>query len=191
MTFNPFARLTERLLLLHLIISESFELPVDKVLWFFNKIRFLHEMSYLEHYKGINAGVRYRDRAFELLCTANKHLSVVSAQINAGTEVDGQDAEGITPMHVASEHGCIDTIKYFLHRNAAVNATNERQVTSFLVACKHEQWKATKILLDIDADPFLSDEENNTPFSATRDKVGKILMVHMLEKNNVGRETIK
>ena len=157
-TFHTFDE--ERLPLLHMIIRESFELPVDGIVRLLHEIPFLDKVSRLEDYRGIKAGSLYPARAVELLCAAcedTKYLNVIGALVNAGTDVNGQDAEGMTPLNVASMHGCTDAVKYLLQRNTSVDVKNAKQESSFLIACKHQQWNVARILHDKEADPFLRD----------------------------------
>ena len=80
----------ERLPLLHLILRNSLEKPIQKVLQFLNNIPDLYKVSSNVSADGRKAGQYYKKQAQAILCEAVKsdnNLRTVLALINADTMV--------------------------------------------------------------------------------------------------------
>ena len=81
----------EVLPLMHLILKESPKAPVDKVLHLLRGIRELDIVCTNESARGLKAGKHFPQEALAILCEAakdDKNVNVVSAMLDAGTDVD-------------------------------------------------------------------------------------------------------
>ena len=182
----------ERLPLLHLILRDSSEKPIQKVLQFLNNIPDLFKMSSNVSADGRKAGQYYHKQAQTLLCEAAKNddnLAIVLALINADTLVD--DLESISsPLICAAEYGSTEVIKALIDSKVSVDRCNAKRETSLFKACEHVQWDAAKLLYDSGADPLITNEDGNSAFTVAKEKHGTALLQYMAESNDIIRKML-
>ena len=163
---------TDSLPLLHLIVRESNGKPPDRFLYFLFNVPDLDNLSNIVCSLGKRAGERYPYLASKVLFEAakyDKYNNIVCAMLNAGTPADGNFADGsqdLTPLMHAAMHGSVQNIKSLISHKADVTQQNAQKETSLLVACKHQQWKAAKLIFEYDSHSFCADLKGETPVTA-------------------------
>ena len=182
----------ERLPLLHLILRDSSEKPIQKVLHFLNNINDLYKMSSNVSADGRKAGQYYNKQAQTLLYEAAKsdnNLTIVLVLINADTLVD-DPASTCSPLMCAAEHGSTEVIKALIAHKVLVDRCNAKRETSLFKACEHAQWDAAKLLYDSNADPLITNEDGNSAFTVAKEKHGTALLQYMAESNDTIRQML-
>ena len=178
--------------MLHLVLRDSSEKPIQKVLWFLNNTSDLYRVSSNVSADGRKAGQCYPKLAQTLLCEAAKsdcNLAVVLALINADTLVDDPE-NASSPLMCAAEHGSIEVIKALIAHKVLVDRCNGKGETSLFIACQHAQWDTAKLLYDNDADPLITNEDGNSAFTVAKQKHGKAILQHMAENNDIIRQML-
>lgn len=67
------------------------------------------------------------------------------------------DADGNTPLILASSHGKIDAVKFLIRNGASLNATNHQQQTALILAAKAGQTDVVRALVQAGANYRLKD----------------------------------
>jgi hypothetical protein len=73
--------------------------------------------------------------------------------LEAGQDVDQEDAFGFTLLHYAAEHGNVDVVRWLLSQGANVNAQTAYGYTPLHYAARHAEAKLGHVLLAAGADP--------------------------------------
>ena len=182
----------DRLPLLHLILRDSSEKPIQKVLHFLNNIPDLYKISSNVSGEGRKAGQYYSKQAQTLLYEAAKsdnNLTIVLVLINADTLVD-DPASTCSPLMCAAEHGSTEVIKALIAHKALVDRCNAKRETSLIIACQHAHWDAAKLLYDSGADPLITDEDGNSAFTVAQEQHAKAILQYMAENNDIIRQML-
>lgn len=109
----------------------------------------------------------------------------VTAQLDAGADVNMQDADGVTPLMTAAGHGgadltagsrgeltykdlkdshaTLDTVKLLLSRGAKVGMTDENGATALWYAAYHGNSEIITVLLAAGAAPDRANNDGETP----------------------------
>ena len=177
---------TECLPFFHLILRDSSNQPIQKVLGFLNDVPDLYKVSSNVSADGRKAGLYYAKQAQTILCEAAKndnHLSIVLALLNADTVVDDPES-ALSPLMCAAEHGSTEVIKVLIVHRAPVDRCNARKETSLFIACHHAQWDAAKLLYDNGADPLMTNEDGDSAFIVAKQKHGVTLLQYMAGKDD-------
>ena len=176
----------ERLPLLHLILRDSVEKPISKVLQFLNNIPDLYEVSSNVSADGRKAGQYNKKQAQAVMCEAVKsdtNLRTVFALINADTMVDDPESD-FSPLMIAAQQGSTEVIKALIKHGAAVDRCNSKKERSLLIACQHKQWDAAKLLCDSGADALITNKDEKSAFTVAKEEHGVILLQYMAEKDD-------
>ena len=99
------------------------------------------------------------------------HSSVVKALIEAGTDINGQDEDGTTPLMEAAYRGDDQKVQELIRAGASVTAKNKKLQTALHLAISSRsrwaQWKGhssvVKALIEAGADVNGQDEDGTTP----------------------------
>lgn len=79
--------------------------------------------------------------------------------------LDSKDQDGFTVLHLASDRGNIEIVKYLIDAGANLNVqTDEDKETALHLACISEQFEIAKLLIDRGIDQTLVDIEGKTAF---------------------------
>lgn len=70
------------------------------------------------------------------LAITKKNLAVISALLEAGARVDGENSKGETPLCTAVQERNLEAVKLFLEKGAKVNYLNARGHTAVHVAAR-------------------------------------------------------
>ncbi|AVP96155.1 hypothetical protein C7S18_02630 [Ahniella affigens] len=89
---------------------------------------------------------------------ANGHLSLVDLLLKRGAPVNGEDADGATPLIYAAYAGRVEVVKRLLAAGAAVNHVPNRQVHALNAAMMSGSLDTVVALLHAGADPKLPDQ---------------------------------
>lgn len=81
----------------------------------------------------------------------NKDAVMIVAEF--GADLECQDGEGHTPLHMAVEGGCVQTVQVLLNRGANVNAKNKKGVTPLSISKFLGYEEITQLLVDEGAIP--------------------------------------
>src|SRR3546814_488693 len=76
---------------------------------------------------------------------------------DGGANLESRDAEGRTPLILASQLGFIDGVRVLLFRGADVNASNSRGETALIFAVQRRDLNVARALIDHGADPDQAD----------------------------------
>jgi ankyrin repeat protein/serine/threonine protein kinase len=69
------------------------------------------------------------------IASSKGHVNVVQLLLGArGTNVDAEDAKGVTPLHIAADYGSAEVVKLLMGKGANVNAKDVGKHTPLLVA---------------------------------------------------------
>ena len=100
------------------------------------------------------------------------NLDAVNEFLNAGADPTIEDGLGATWIHHAVGEGCSkEFLQAIIDHGADVNATNKKNVTALMLACKKGNAGAINILLNAGADPNIADNNGYTclHYAADRD----------------------
>ncbi|GAA5797353.1 acyl-CoA-binding protein [Helicostylum pulchrum] len=94
------------------------------------------------------------------------NLEKLSLAITQDNELlNSKDQDGFTVLHLASDRGNIDIVKYLIDAGADLNIqTDEDKETALHLACISEQFEIAKLLIDRGIDQTLVDAEGKTAF---------------------------
>ncbi|KAK7007585.1 ankyrin repeat-containing domain protein, partial [Favolaschia claudopus] len=95
------------------------------------------------------ACVPYLPGQMELLSNLASSISIL---IDHGADIELQDAQGCTPLHLAASSGQLETISCLLENKASIHAVDLGQLTPLHHAVKRGDHQAVQILIGFDAD---------------------------------------
>jgi len=100
-----------------------------------------------------------------LIYAVNRDVSstVVSALIEAGAEVNGQNTLNYTPLHFASSTGTYDLVKILLEHKACTDLENDYGKTALHYASEEGRRDVITLLLEYGADIEIVDKNGWTP----------------------------
>lgn len=105
------------------------------------------------------------------LIEAVKTIDLVSLNVllSEGADIDTVDAEGNTPLMIASKIGNPRMLRIILVHNPDINAVNSNGETALMIAAENGQYSVVQQLLDRGADVYAKNKEGLTPLDlATR-----------------------
>ena len=170
--------------LLHLILRESEDKPIESVLHFLREFPGLEEVCTKSCAHGLRAGKCYQNQAVKLLCAAahsERYLKIVKCLLRADTDVNVLE-DDMTPLMHGVVHGRTETVATILTYKATVDVTNCQQETSLLLACRSRQWQAARILFDHGAMALHADINGQTPLHVAISNDGRELVEHMVSQ---------
>ena len=182
----------ERLPLLHLILRNSLEKPIQKVLQFLNNIPDLYKVSSNVSADGRKAGQYYKKQAQAILCEGVKsdnNLRTVLALINADTSLDDPES-AFSPLMLAAQHDSTEVMKALIKSGASVDRWNSTNETSLFIACQHKQWDAARLLYDNGANAFITNKDDKSVFTVAKEEHGVALLQYMAEKDDDIRQRL-
>lgn len=95
---------------------------------------------------------------------ANNKIAIINLLIKKGARPNLQNEEGITPLHLAVQNNKIAIIKLLIKKGGYPNKQNKKGVTPLHFAAKNLSLEAVQTLIDWEANPMISDyEEEQTP----------------------------
>lgn len=101
------------------------------------------------------------------VAVSKKQTAVVIKLLELGASPRVKDsAQGGTALQRASANGSVDIVDILLKKGAPVNASNKEGWTALHYAYAEDHPEVVKILLAAGADPYLEDNQGNTPEQA-------------------------
>ena len=83
--------------------------------------------------------------------------------INAGSKINIQDDEGLTPLHLAAKNGFLDVAEILIRHGANVNAIDNQKQTPLHKAAEDGQDEMCQLLLENGAELKVLDVARRTP----------------------------
>ncbi|RZF41139.1 hypothetical protein LSTR_LSTR010791 [Laodelphax striatellus] len=97
------------------------------------------------------------------LAAGYNNLEVAEYLLEHGANVNAQDKGGLIPLHNASSYGHLDIAALLIKFNTVVNATDKWGFTPLHEAAQKGRTQLSALLLAHGADPFLKNQEGQTP----------------------------
>ena len=98
-----------------------------------------------------------------MLASHNGNVDAMNVLLRAGADRTIKDAVGDTWIHYAIRGGCSkEVLQFIIDKGADVNATNEENVTSLMLASKEGNVDAMNVLLSAGADRTIKDANGDT-----------------------------
>lgn len=97
------------------------------------------------------------------LAAGYNNLEVAEFLLERGADVNAQDKGGLIPLHNASSYGHLDIAALLIKYNTVVNATDKWGFTPLHEAAQKGRTQLSALLLAHGADPFLKNQEGQTP----------------------------
>lgn len=113
-------------------------------------------------------------------------MEVAEFLLERGADVNAQDKGGLIPLHNASSYGHLDIAALLIKYNTVVNATDKWGFTPLHEAAQKGRTQLCALLLAHGADPFLKNQEGQTPVDlASADDVRCLLQDAMASQQVV------
>lgn len=120
------------------------------------------------------------------LAAGYNNLEVAEFLLERGADVNAQDKGGLIPLHNASSYGHLDIAALLIKYNTVVNATDKWGFTPLHEAAQKGRTQLCALLLAHGADPFLKNQEGQTPVDlASADDVRCLLQDAMASQQIV------
>ncbi|XP_078738132.1 ankyrin repeat domain-containing protein 27 isoform X2 [Lampetra fluviatilis] len=99
------------------------------------------------------------------LCSCDSCERIVSGRLNDPSVVTpfSRNDHGLTPLHVAAQHGRLSLLELLLAAGAVVNTVDYHGASPLHSACSRGHQAAALLLLDRNANPSAEDMSGNTP----------------------------
>ncbi|MDA7949785.1 MAG: ankyrin repeat domain-containing protein [Hyphomicrobiaceae bacterium] len=82
--------------------------------------------------------------------------------ILASVKTDVVDADGNSPLFVATQHGNLEAVRVLLKHGADLDARNQLDMTALMLAAAMKRFDIVKLLLDRNSDPCLAMKSGST-----------------------------
>jgi uncharacterized protein len=86
-------------------------------------------------------------------------LKTVKVLVDKGA---GVNREGWSPLHYAASSGHVEVVKFLLENHAYIDAASPGNVTPLMMAARHNQTSASRLLVEEGADPSLKSDQGLT-----------------------------
>ncbi|VWU51611.1 ankyrin-repeat protein, putative [Hepatocystis sp. ex Piliocolobus tephrosceles] len=121
--------------------------------------------------------------AFWYSCRSG-NLKIAKMIFKKGSNVNHQDANGITPLHICVKYGHINITKFLLENNVNINIQDNEGRTPIFYAIIHNHYDIVKLLIENGADVEIKDNNNANVYDYA-DFSGKTkLSSYILYKSN-------
>ncbi|KAI5748310.1 hypothetical protein M8J77_024149 [Diaphorina citri] len=101
------------------------------------------------------------------LAAGYNNVDVAELLLEKGADVNAQDKGGLIPLHNASSYGHLDIAALLIKHKTVVNATDKWGFTPLHEAAQKGRTQLSALLLAHGADPFLKNQEGQTPLDLT------------------------
>ena len=145
----------------------------------FKKAMELHEMHY--QHIGIEEP---KDYEVTILCELAKNGDVINIResLNGGTDPNGQDSRGWSPLMWAAAENKIEALKLLIEHGSNPILINYLGRTALMYAARYGYIQIVQLLLEADANPNSSDEFGNNPALLAAAENGHLNVVEQLLK---------
>ena len=123
----------------------------------------------IDHGAHVNAANKDGATPFLIACS-KAQAELVKLLLKAKADPNITDTDGDTSLHAAIAADCSEEIiQEIIDHGAEINAVNKRGRTALLLSCFYRQMDSVKVLLEVGADPTISDEEGFSCLQAAVD----------------------
>jgi ankyrin repeat protein len=116
------------------------------------------------------------------LIQKNKCDLLREALANDSGSLDNKNAQGQTPILLASEFGHLDILKILVEHKGCINSQNNHGETPLLVACSKGHFETVKFLISQRAEVLTADDHGLTAVYVAAEK-GKVNLLQLLLDN--------
>lgn len=110
------------------------------------------------------------------LAAGYNNFEVVEYLLENGADVNAQDKGGLIPLHNASSYGHLDIAALLIKHNTVVNAIDKWCFTPLHEAAQKGRTQLCALLLAHGADPYMKNQELNTPIELANAEDVKCLL---------------
>lgn len=110
------------------------------------------------------------------LAAGYNNFEVVEFLLENGADVNAQDKGGLIPLHNASSYGHLDIAALLIKHNTVVNAIDKWCFTPLHEAAQKGRTQLCALLLAHGADPYMKNQELNTPIELANAEDVKCLL---------------
>jgi ankyrin repeat protein len=107
-------------------------------------------------------------------------IAAVQALLEAGADVNQQDALGATPILYAAANGKLDIVKFLLHNGADVNAQKKDGMSALIMAAASGHSSVVRALIEHGADVNAQDATGQSPLDFARTVSGDKTTIDIL-----------
>ncbi|KAH9147287.1 hypothetical protein LEN26_004755 [Aphanomyces euteiches] len=100
----------------------------------------------------------------ETVANTEENATLVHDLLVYGADVNAQDNDGNTPLHIATKNGYVTTVKELLSHKADVRIPNKNGWTPLHFASSEGNLDAVKLLMDAGAEPLAKSKVGQTPY---------------------------
>ena len=112
----------------------------------------------IKHGADVNATSKHNKTAL-MIAYHNGNIDNIIVLLNAGANTDLCDDDGDTLLHYAASGDCSkEILQIVIDHGSDVNATNKKNETTLMKACKKGNIDAMSVLLNAGADPHIADD---------------------------------
>ena len=110
----------------------------------------------INHGADVNATNKFNETALIISCT-KQNIDAIKVLLKAGAGTNIANADGNTCLHAAVDGDCSkEVLETIIKHDVDVKATNKRNVSALMIACRRGNKDAINILLNTGADPNIA-----------------------------------
>ena len=134
----------------------------------------------VDHGANVNATNKRNQTALTLACVF-KNEGAINMLLNAGSDPNiADDKYGEISLHKAvAQECCKEVLQAIIDHGVDVNATNKKNETALLKACRRKNEDVINVLLNAHADPNIADDRNAMPLMEACQK-GSLAVINAL-----------
>ena len=122
------------------------------------------------------------DEALFSACMQPETASIVSFLLERGASVDARDMIDQTPLIIAAQHGCRETVEILLAAGSDIYHKNQQGDNPLITATQEGYIDIVKVLLDAGADINEPNSDGETPLILAIKLRHKQELIDLLEK---------
>lgn len=122
------------------------------------------------------------DAALFSACMQPEDANVVSLLLKRGASVDARDMIDQTPLIIAAQHGCRETVEILLAAGSDIHHKNQQGDNPLITAAQEGYIDIVNVLLDANADPNEPNSDGETPLCLAIKLRHKQELIDLLKK---------